>query len=384
MGRASRPVAEAVGMEAWFEEGRDHPRQGLADQPIHRRRHPQSALAARGLGDRHPPDGPRPVGARVEPRADLRPVVSQPRPQLLGAHPVGAGSPGVLLDASERLGEVPAGQEPLPQARLGGVRSGVARRRGWTALSAGGFGLHPRHPYASRPLAGLAAIIVHPTSTGVLRLGLAFGPSRRPSIPPVLWPLLTAPRRTGASRPRPSLATQRSRPRAWMGIPGPPRSPPRVRPTTFLAHPPRLRTGPLMASGFASWCRLARTGPPSTRSTPATTTSPARHVFLGSRFRLRLPPHPASRRSSCPRLVVGAINLHRGLAPPSCWPCLAHTGREVLPHTAHRHRSPAGIRSSGSHRSAEAVHAEAGHPVVCEAGGPVPAAQPVLGAGQHR
>jgi len=25
--------------------------------------------------------------------------------------------------------------------------------------------------------------------------------------------------------------------------------------------------------------------------------------------------------------VVGAINLHRGLAPPSCWSCLAHTGQ---------------------------------------------------------
>ena len=33
---------------------------------------------------------------------------------------------------------------------------------------------------------------------------------------------------------------------------------------------------------------------------------------------------PASRRSSCHRLVVGAINLHRGLAPPSCWSCRAY------------------------------------------------------------
>jgi hypothetical protein len=50
------------------------------------------------------------------------------------------------------------------------------------------------------------------------------------------------------------------------------------------------------------------------------------HVFLESRFRLRLPSHPASRRRSCLRLVVGAINLHRGLAPPSCWSCWAHSG----------------------------------------------------------
>jgi hypothetical protein len=26
--------------------------------------------------------------------------------------------------------------------------------------------------------------------------------------------------------------------------------------------------------------------------------------------------------------VVGAINLHRGLAPPSCWSCRAHTELE--------------------------------------------------------
>jgi hypothetical protein len=33
-------------------------------------------------------------------------VVSQPRPQLLGAHPIDASGTGVPLDASERLGEI--------------------------------------------------------------------------------------------------------------------------------------------------------------------------------------------------------------------------------------------------------------------------------------
>ena len=66
---------------------------------------------------------------------------------------------------------------------------------------------------------------------------------------------------------------------------GHPRRPPRVRPATFIAHPPRLRNGPLMASGFASWCRLARTAPPSTRSETRPRTIPTRHVFLGSRLR---------------------------------------------------------------------------------------------------
>jgi hypothetical protein len=61
-------------------------------------------------------------------------VVFQPRPQLLGAHPVDARGTGVLLDASERLSEIPAGQELLPQARLGGVSGGVIRRRIVAAL----------------------------------------------------------------------------------------------------------------------------------------------------------------------------------------------------------------------------------------------------------
>ena len=47
-------------------------------------------------------------------------MVMQPRPQLLGAHPVDAWGTGFLLDASERLSEIPGGQELLPEARLGG------------------------------------------------------------------------------------------------------------------------------------------------------------------------------------------------------------------------------------------------------------------------
>ena len=132
--RAPRAEPEAMGMEQRIEDRREHLRDGLADQPIHRSRHPQHPQTTRGLGDHHPADGLRPVSARVKLRADLRPMAVKPRPQLLGAHPVDACGTGVLLDASERLGEVLAGQELLPQARLGGVRGGVARRRGWTAL----------------------------------------------------------------------------------------------------------------------------------------------------------------------------------------------------------------------------------------------------------
>jgi hypothetical protein len=41
-------------------------------------------------------------------------MVMQPRPQFLAAQPVDARGTGVLLDASERLGKVAAGQELLP------------------------------------------------------------------------------------------------------------------------------------------------------------------------------------------------------------------------------------------------------------------------------
>src|ERR1700694_1017467 len=238
----------------------------MADQPIPRSRHPQLPQSTRGLGDHHPADRLRPVGTRVELRADLRPVVLQPRPQLLRAHPVDARGTGVLLDASERLGEVPAGQELLPQApRLGGVRRGVARRRGWTVLWTGAVGLHPS-ALPPRPLTGLAALNVHPTSPSVLHLGFAFGPSRRSSTPPVLRPLLTSPRRATPSPTPPYRTTPRTKHRTrHLGHPW--RSP-RVRPATFIAHPPRLRNGPLMTTGFAVTGQLARTVPPHTRSPP--------------------------------------------------------------------------------------------------------------------
>src|SRR6516225_4366725 len=265
--RAPRAKPEAVRMESGVEDGREHLRDGLADQPIHRSRHPQQPHPTRGLGDHHPPDGLRPVGTRVKLRANLRPVVTQPRPQLLSAHPVNAWGTGVLLDASERLGEIPAGHDLLPQARFGGVRCGIARRRGWTALCTEIFGLH-RPTFPPRPLAGLAAFNVHPASTSVLRLGFAFGPSRRSATPPVIRPLLTSPRRATPSRTPPSSTTRQTVPTHRTAIPGHPQRSPRVRPATFIAHPPRLRNGPLMTSGFASWCRLARTAPPYTRSPP--------------------------------------------------------------------------------------------------------------------
>ena len=105
-------------------------------------------------------------------------MVFQPRPQLLGAHPVDASGTGVTLDPSERLGEVLPGQELLPETRRCGVRCGVTRRRMVAALWTGLLGLHPQST-PSRPPKGLAAVEATITSTHVLRLDFAFGPSRR-------------------------------------------------------------------------------------------------------------------------------------------------------------------------------------------------------------
>src|SRR5207245_11767981 len=159
----------------------------------------------------------------------------KPAPQLLGAHSVDASGTGVLLDTSERLGEIPAVQELLPQARFGGVSGGAIRRRGAAALWADVLGLHPR-TLPPRPLTGLAAVKATPTSTNVLTLGFAFSPSRRHSIPPLLRPLLTSPRRAAPFRALPSRPTRRTRHPAPSGISRHSRRPPGISPATFLAH----------------------------------------------------------------------------------------------------------------------------------------------------
>ena len=172
-------------------------------------------------------------------------MVFQPRPQLLAAHPVDASGTGVTLDPSERRGEILAGHEQLPQASLGGVRSGVVWRRGWAVLWPSALGLHPQ-AFPTRPLAGLAAFNVHPSSTHVLRLASRSALPGDETIPPVLWPLLTSPQRTVTSRSPLSHATRRTR-QARPGIQAHPWRSPQVRPATFTTHPPHIRLGPLMA-----------------------------------------------------------------------------------------------------------------------------------------
>ena len=172
-------------------------------------------------------------------------------------------------------------------------------RRGAGSLLRSGrviLGLH-LWTLPARPPTGLAAVNATITSTNVLALGFAFGPSQRSRSPLVIRPLLTSPRRAAASRAPPSRTTPRTRRTGHLEHPW--RSP-QVRPATFIAHPPRLRNGPLMDIGLRH-AEPARPDRHASYAQPAATTA-ARHVFLGSRIRLRLPSHP-------PHGVAVAIDL---------------------------------------------------------------------------
>jgi hypothetical protein len=74
--------------------------------------------------------------------------------------------------------------------------------------------------------------------------------------------------------------------------------------------------------------------------------APMRHVFLGSRLRLRLPSHPASRRRSCPWLVVGVISSTGDLHPRAA----GHAGRTGRDRRCRR--PPAQIPASAARRVA--------------------------------
>jgi len=108
-------------------------------------------------------------------------------------------------------------------------------------------------------------------------------------------------------------------------FPGPTSRQPSPDKTSDLPRTPTASTlRPLDGIGLRH-AKLARPDRPALYAQPTRTPKGlVRHVFLGSRFCLRLPSHPASRRRSCHWLVVGAINLHRGLSPPARWSCRAY------------------------------------------------------------
>ena len=189
----------------------------------------------------------------------------KPWPQLLGAHPIDACGTGVLLDASERLGEIPAGQHKLPQIHPGGVSGGAIRRRVVAALWPGVLGLH-LWTLPTRPPKELAAITATTTSTNVLTLGFAFSPSQRSRSPLVLRRLLTSPRRAAPSRAPPSRTTPRTTRDRASGTP----METSTNKTSNLHRTPIAFTDRPLDGHRASprGSRLARTDPPYTRSLP--------------------------------------------------------------------------------------------------------------------
>ena len=137
MGGAAGPKAVACLGEVGVEDRSEHLKQGLLDETVKDRRHPETAHFASGLGDEHPADRGRAVGACVETGADFGPVGVKPGTKFLGLHAVRAGSAGVCFDALERPGQVLAREEALEQTGRGGVRVGARRRWEETPLFAG-------------------------------------------------------------------------------------------------------------------------------------------------------------------------------------------------------------------------------------------------------
>ena len=187
----------------------------------------------------------------------------------LGTHPVDAWGTGVLLDASERLGEIRGpGTAPTSSPRRGEVRCRQAP--GMDCALSGDLRASPSDSPDQAPFGvgcGQRPSDEHERPASRLRVR-SFPAEVDPAGNTTSADFSTA--SNLHEHPAPSLATgeHAKRDRASRDTRG---DLPRVRPTTFIAHPPRLRNGPLMTSGFASWCRLARTAPPYTRSPPTPT-----------------------------------------------------------------------------------------------------------------
>src|SRR5215217_113263 len=93
---------------------------------------------------------------------------------------------------------------------------------------------------------------------------------------------------------------------------------PEVRSTAFAARPPDLPPRSLMAVDFAITCSLVRPGRP-------------RYPVLVHRAAALL--HASFRRHLAMTPLRFAIRLDRGLPPPSCRSCSAHTPEQTLSQT---------------------------------------------------
>ena len=159
--------------------GREHLRDGLADQPVQAGGHPQQTLAAPGLGDHHPADRRRPVRARVQGLADRRPVLPQPRDKLLRGHAVHTRRAAVGPDTPQRPAQILRREQPLPQAHLqAGDDSILGARRPAATLSCGAQRNSPSPPGSWPASAGWLRSPRPARATPIPPSHLTFGPSR--------------------------------------------------------------------------------------------------------------------------------------------------------------------------------------------------------------
>ena len=234
------------------EDGREHLRDGLTDQPVQAGRHPQQTLAAPGLGDHHPADRRRPVRARVQGFPGRRPVLPQPRNKLLRGHAVHTGRAAVGPDTPQRPAQILRREHLLPQAHLQAGDDSILGMRGPAAtLRHGSQRTSPSSSAAGpRPRDGCDQCDQHEQHRFLRLTRRSALPSRHP-IPagtttsadfcPVSPHL--AVRAVGAATPQHNRHPGR---------------PPRIRTTNFPLRPPRLRDDPVDGDGL---CLLEQAHP---------------------------------------------------------------------------------------------------------------------------
>ncbi len=241
-----RPGEERV------EDGREHLRDSLTDQPVQAGGHPQQPLAAPGLGDHHPADRRRPVRARVQRLADLRPVLAQPRHKLLRGHAVHTGRARIGPDTPQRPAQILRREQLLPQGNLqAGDDSLLGARRPAATLRRGAQRTSPSAPQRAR-VRGMAAITATSTSNTDSSASLDVRSFPAPYLIPAgtttsadfcpVSPHLAV-RAAGAATPQHNQHPGR---------------PPRIRTTNFPLRPPRLRDDPVDGDGL---CLLEQAHP---------------------------------------------------------------------------------------------------------------------------
>jgi hypothetical protein len=138
-------------------------------------------LAAPGLGDHHPADRRRPVRARVQGLADGRPVLAQPRDQLLRGRAVRARRAAAGPDTPRRPAQILRREQPLPQRNLqAGDDSIPGARRPAATLSCGTQRNSPSPPGSRPASAGWLRSPRPARATPIPPSHLTSGPSRPP------------------------------------------------------------------------------------------------------------------------------------------------------------------------------------------------------------